>query len=172
MDTEKLIQNMTAALNEAQEIQEQYSRTLSQLEQENDYLTDTIAQYKIGKIATERREMFSKLTQAKTSAAEAKEEADRIRNEYNSKLDQVSLSFKNIQEKQNNIDKYINAEAEKKIANTKRSLNDKYKTDNKKLRKEYNGKEIQLENKLKIYRIITSVAVLIAILTIILSLTL
>lgn len=163
---------MTAALNEAQEIQEQYSRTLSQLEQENDYLTDTIAQYKIGKIATERREMFSKLTQAKTSAAEAKEEADRIRNEYNSKLDQVSLSFKNIQEKQNNIDKYINAEAEKKIANTKRSLNDKYKTDNKKLRKEYNGKEIQLENKLKIYRIITSVAVLIAILTIILSLTL
>lgn len=169
VDTEKLIRDMTEALDEARDVQDVYSRTLEQLEKENRFLANTIEQYKIGKIITERRELHIKLSQAETNSAKAINDASAIQNEYNGKLDKLSAMIKDVQDKQDNINSYIDTESEKKIADTKRSLNNKFRAEDKKLHKDYRSMEVKINDKLRLYRIVTIISILITVLTVAIS---
>ena len=57
-DTERLLDEMTQALQECMEVQDRYSEKLDELVAENQFLTDTIIQSKLGKITVERRHLI------------------------------------------------------------------------------------------------------------------
>ncbi len=57
-DTERLLDEMTQALQAAIEVQKRYSEILDEYVAENQVLTDTIIQSKLGKITVERRHLI------------------------------------------------------------------------------------------------------------------
>ncbi len=159
IDVQQLLNEMTEALEESHKIQERYSAKLDELEKENLFLSETITQNKLGLITTERRELLIKVAQTEADASKTLEEAKAIQSEYNAKLDNISILIKNAMYKENNIDKCIDEESDKKIADQKQTLNNNYKKEKAKLQREYNKLEADIKHKLKIRTIIAVVGV-------------
>ena len=59
IDVRQLLVEMTDALEEAHKVLNTYATMLDKLEKENKFLSDTIVQYKLGLITTERRKLIN-----------------------------------------------------------------------------------------------------------------
>lgn len=169
IETQRLLEEMTEALQAAHEVQERFSVKLDELEQENRFLSETITQNKLGLITTERRELLMKVADAESDVNKATEEARAIHDEYDEKLNKIALLIKDVQEKQADMDAHINAEAENKISDLKQTLNDNYKKEKAKLQKEYMKCEADIQRKLKVRTIIAGICAGIAMISVLLA---
>ncbi len=59
IDVRQLLVEMTETLEEANKVNNTYATMLDKLEKENKFLSDTIVQYKLGLITTERRKLIN-----------------------------------------------------------------------------------------------------------------
>ena len=166
-DIQKLLEEMAEALQESHEIQEKYSQKMNELIEENKFLSETITKSKLGLIATERRELLSNITRNKIESEKTMEEAVNIRNEYENKLEKITTLIMEVKNKNQDIESYINSEAEKKIAKTKSSLKNKYKKKEDDLMDKYSKLKLQITEKLKIRNNITGIIAIIAIIELI-----
>ena len=57
---EKLIEDLTTAIEDLLNMQDQYSSMLDQIEEENRILSDTIEQNRLGNLASERKEKIGR----------------------------------------------------------------------------------------------------------------
>ena len=160
---QELLQEMTSALQEAQVVQERYSAKLDELEKENLFLSDTIKQNKLGLITTERRELLRKVREREEKAESALEEAQSIRSEFEGKINKVSVMIKDVTDKQNGLDDYIEKQAEDKIAQQKKALNSEYDKKKRELRHEYDKMKAGIQRKLKTRTIIMAISLIVAV---------
>ena len=156
---EQTIKQLTDALNECIEIQDQLSEALTECENENTFLTETIVNNNLGLIVTERRELLSKNRDIKYDADKAINEANAIKNEYSQRLDKIAKMIKDVSNKQSSIDKCIDSEADKKISNLKQANSEMLKKERQKLQKEYQKLEADIRQKLKFHRIIAAISI-------------
>lgn len=119
------------ALAESLKVNEKYSEALDVLDKENKFLTDTLLNAKLGKITTDRRTLQAKIIQVQTESDKIKQEAYTVKSEYEQKLDKIAFMIKEVKSKQDDIDSYIDTEAEKKIFE-ERTKYKKLKSDNNK----------------------------------------
>ena len=59
IDVRQLLVEMTETLEEANKVNNTYATMLDKLEKENKFLSDTIVQYKLDLITTERRKLIN-----------------------------------------------------------------------------------------------------------------
>ena len=157
MSTEQLLEEMTKALQDALDTQTLCSETIDKLEKENQFLTDTILQKKLGKITEERRSLLEKMRKTKEKSERELKEAQEIRNEYDSKLEKVSKITKQALYEKESLDKCIEEKSEEKIKDIRDKNDENLKIEKKKLEKEYKKKEMALKKKEKIYWIIIGI---------------
>ena len=119
------------ALAESLKVNEKYSEALDVLDKENKFLTDTLLNAKLGKTTTERRTLQAKIIQIQTESDKIKQEAYTVKSEYEQKLDKITFMIKDIKSKQDDIDSYIDTEAEKKVFEERKKYK-KLKSDNNK----------------------------------------
>ena len=117
MEDKNQISEMIEALKDAIEVQKKYEEALETLRKENQILSDTILANKLGKAATERRELLGKIEEEKERTKSAIEEAEAVKTLYDQRLDKLTLMIKEFKIKQENLDTYIDEEVNKRISN-------------------------------------------------------
>ncbi len=157
--SDEFMQEMVKALQDAIEVQEKYSETLTKLEEENQFLTDTIIQNKLGNIVSERRDLLTKLSENEFTTSRLSATATETKKKYETRLDKVAEMIEEMQVKQLNLDRYIAVEAEKKIAKQRKNNEETLKKEQKKLYEKYLKCERGIKRKLKIHYVITIVSV-------------
>ncbi len=162
LSTEQLIEEMTNALKDAIEVQQRYSEMLDKLTEENQFLTETITQNNLGRLSTERRKLIEENREIKVSSDKALRDAKRIRSEYEYKLDKIADITKDILSKQEDINKYIDQESEKKIQEIKQNLKNKYNVNKSELQEKFQKMEDKFNGKIKAYRIMVILLVTVA----------
>lgn len=125
-----------------------YSNAVDRLKEEVIFLTDTIEKYNLKEISQERRALLNRVAQAENEAATAAKEVNKIKAEYENKLETINGLLTLTEEKRTNLEKYIEAEAEKKLAALKREQIDKEKISERKLAQTIieNNRELQLQS--------------------------
>ena len=111
MEFEKDIMELLEILDDAINIQEEYAKAIEALEQENQFLTETIANNKLNKAASERRKLQSQMKEIQSSSEETLKKAQDIKDEYEQKLEKIATIMRDVEIKQHNVDTYIKTEA-------------------------------------------------------------
>ena len=151
-------------------------KAVLQLQEENAFLADTIEKNNLGQIKTERRSLLSEIEHCKEKAKEAIKEASRIKSEYESKMSEADSRFFDAKRKQENIDLYIEKQAENKVKDIKVEY-ETYKRANDEALDEYvakinklmQEKELSLKKKNKKYLVIAIISVIFCVLGIIIG---
>ena len=112
MTHDEAIESLINTCNELKDI-------IEQLQEENAFLVDTIEKNNLGQTKSERRSLLVKNERYKKESQLAIEKANRIREEYESKMSEANSRLADARKKQSEIELYINNEAENKIAEIK-----------------------------------------------------
>ncbi len=150
MNDKELIEEMTRTIEEAVRIQEQCETALTDLEEENKFLADTILQSKMGKIAEERRRLLSKAKQAEDKVWEA----EKSREQYEQRMNGLVPLIREVTDKQQNLNEEIERKAENKITDKKKELSDLFEEKEKTLKKKYQKMESEINKKIIIVTVI------------------
>ena len=140
-------QIINQALDDAQEMRIKYSNALKLLEEQNDFLAETIEKQNLGQITAERHDMQAKIFKLQADSDKVNKEAQGMKSEYGKKLDKITILIQDIKAKQSDIDSYIDSESDVKIADIKKSLNAEYKKKKSELECQYLQKESDCEIK-------------------------
>lgn len=92
----------------------EYEETIKLLEKENAFLVDTIEKYNLGKISRERKSLYKSMEQVKKDAALILKEANSIKSQYLGKLKETEFINRDLKDKQNNLDMYIDSQSDVK----------------------------------------------------------
>lgn len=118
-----VIQRLTQELEKAKELQAQYTSIITKLKEENDFLTETITTNKLGKIASERRELKAKVRDLRFE----NQQAHAIKAEYEEKLTAINCRSKSLDSLQIQIEAHIETEARKILTKYQEELDRAYK---------------------------------------------
>lgn len=140
MEFEKDIMELLEILDDAINIQDEYAKAIEALEQENQFLTETIANNKLNKAASERRELQSQMKEIQSSSEETLKKAQDIKDEYEQKLEKIATIMRDVEIKQHNVDTYIKTEAS--------ALTDGFKTEYEKYKEKLNASLTKKNNAL------------------------
>lgn len=155
-------------LDQACKNQETALEAIKELQEENEFLTDTIIGKKMATLTEERRNLLKKMKDTSDIAKQQLEEAQKIKDLYESNIEKTSLILQNIKTKQDETDKYIQQEAQVLYKKQEAKLKKEYESKKYKIEKEYEGKEMILLNKIKIYKIVSCIMFVITTVTFIL----
>lgn len=97
----------------------EYEETIKLLEKENAFLADTIEKYNLGKISRERKSLYKSMEQVKKDAALILKEANSIKSQYLGKLKETEFINRDLKDKQNNLDMYIDSQSDVKLKEIK-----------------------------------------------------
>ena len=97
----------------------EYEETIKLLEKENAFLADTIEKYNLGKINRERKSLYKSMEQVKKDAALILKEANSIKSQYLGKLKETEFINRDLKDKQNNLDMYIDSQSDVKLKEIK-----------------------------------------------------
>lgn len=109
--TEKLYQ----ALKEANTTIENFQQIVNELSIENAFLTDTITKNQLGQITTERRKLQADMLDLQLKSDKAISNAKEMVTQYSQMMDTLDKMTADVNRKQQDINKYIDTEAEKII---------------------------------------------------------
>ena len=102
----------------------EYEETIKLLEKENAFLADTIEKYNLGKISRERKSLYKSMEQVKKNAALTLKEANSIKSQYLGKLKETEFINRDLKDKQNNLDMYIDSQSDVKLKEIKEKFSD------------------------------------------------
>jgi hypothetical protein len=108
---------------------DEYEEIISQLQEENSFLTETIEKNNLDKIVSERRSLLDDIKQQELTSELKTKNAEAIKMEYSNKLNELNERLSDVKAKQDNIDSYIDASAEAKVTDERREYQ-KYKSAN------------------------------------------
>ena len=97
----------------------EYEETIKLLEKENAFLADTIEKHNLGKISRERKSLYKSMEQVKKDAALILKEANSIKSQYLGKLKEIEFINRDLKDKQNNLDMYIDSQSDVKLKEIK-----------------------------------------------------
>jgi thiol:disulfide interchange protein len=113
----------------------EYDQVIEQLQEENAFLADTIEKYNLDEIQSERRSLLAEVKKSKTDSDAAIKNANAVKEEYLSKINELNSRLEDVKLKQQDINAYIEIESNKKIESIKADYQ-KHKAENdKKLEK-------------------------------------
>lgn len=96
-----------------------YAEIVEQLQKENAFLADTIEKNNLNQIKTERQSLLKENEKCKNDLRNAISEINQAKSEYAFKISELNNKLAEIKRKQDDIELYINAEADKKVKNIK-----------------------------------------------------
>lgn len=127
-----LEEQLNHELQNSTKIQKEMQSIIDELTAENTFLTETITTQKLGKIATERKDLQSQMCVIQNEAKAKLDEAKNIRSRYENITAEVEIIKKRLSDKEENINVYIQTEASAQVSEKLDEL-EKEKTKCKKL---------------------------------------
>ena len=124
--------------------------TIETLRSENDLLSSTIINNKLGKINEERRNLQQKIFVSESKQRKAEHDLKIHQDEYNSKNDDLNKRLQDVKLKQAEINKYIMSEANKVTKDKRRQLQKQYDLKAQSMEGQYVEKEAVLNKKIAI----------------------
>ena len=140
------------AIKDLMECCDEYEKIISQLQEENAFLTETIENNNLDKIASERRTLLNNIKQRESASELKMKNAESIKTEYFSKLDELNERLADIKTKQDNINLYIDASAEEKVANERQEYQKHKSVNDKALKKHMAECDKHLQEKIILYK--------------------
>ena len=148
-----IINELTEALQQSNEIQRKQQSFIQHAKEENDFLSETILKNKLGKIAEERK----KTLVLEASSKKAKEL-------YEARADEYKRRVRHIRKKQAKLNEYIEYVSNKKLKRKKSHLSKVFREKESALRLYFKEREDYYQGKITIYKRVIIGLVLYAIL--------
>lgn len=111
-----LEEQLNYELQNSTKIQREMQSIIDELTAENTFLTETITTQRLGKIATERRDLQSQIYVIQNEAKTKLDEAKKIRSRYENITAEAEIIKKRLSDKEENINVYIQTEASAQVS--------------------------------------------------------
>ena len=149
-----LLNQLELTISNAIEVERDYKNTIKILQEENDFLSDVIMLNNLGLSVEERKELFDEIKLELRKSTKIRNKGLALKSQYENLLENIQNESQILNDKQNNIDKYI-----KKIVDDKvKIIKDEY---NKELKNNINENNLSLQKYKRKLNIITLLFILI-----------
>lgn len=149
---EHIIDKLRSALQTSENLNLEYKKTIQELTDENNFLSETITINRLGKITAERRELKKRMQEIENDCSIKVSEAEQVKKQYNEASKEAEIRLRDIKEKQSNIDCYIDKESDKKIEIIKDEYRRHEESNDKKLSKHIAKNDKELQKQKEYYR--------------------
>ena len=149
-----LLNQLELTINNAIEVEEDYKNTIKILQEENDFLSDVIMLNNLGLSVEERKELFDEVKCDLKKSREIRNQGLTLKSQYENLLENIQNESKILNDKQNNIDKYINKIVDDKV----KIIKDEYSRE---LKNNINENNLSLQKHKRKLNIITLLFILI-----------
>lgn len=147
-----LEEQLNHELQNSIKIQKEMQSVIDELTAENTFLTETITTQKLGKIATERRNLQFQMYAIQSEANTKLDEAKKIRSQYENITAEAKTLKKRLSNKEENIDIYIQTEASTQISEKINELKKEKAEYKKLLDKHIRENDIKLKRQINLYK--------------------
>lgn len=149
-----LLNQLELTISNAIEVERDYKNTIKILQEENDFLSDVIMLNNLGLSVEERKELFDEIKLELRKSTKIRNQGLALKSQYENLLENIQNESQILNDKQNNIDKYINKIVDDKV----KIIKDEY---NKELKNNINENNLSLQKYKRKLNIITLLFILI-----------
>lgn len=149
-----LLNQLELTISNAIEVERDYKNTIKILQEENDFLSDVIMLNNLGLSVEERKGLFDEVKLELKKSIKIRNQGLALKSQYKNLLEQIKNESQILNDKQNNIDKYINKIVDDKV----KIIKDEY---NRELKNNINENNLSLQKHKRKLNIITLLFILI-----------
>lgn len=149
-----LLNQLELTISNAIEVERDYKNTIKILQEENDFLSDVIMLNNLGLSAEERKGLFDEVKLELKKSIKIRNQGLALKSQYENLLEKIKNESQILNDKQNNIDKYINKIVDDKV----QIIKDEY---NRELKNNINENNLSLQKHKRKLNIITLLFILI-----------
>lgn len=110
-----LLNQLELTINNAIEVERDYKNTIKILQEENDFLSDVIMLNNLGLSVEERKGLFDEVKLELKKSIKIRNQGLALKSQYENLLEKIKNESQILNDKQNNIDKYINKIVDDKV---------------------------------------------------------
>ena len=122
-----LLNQLELTISNAIEVERDYKNTIKILQEENDFLSDVIMLNNLGLSVEERKELFNEVKLELKKSTKIRNQGLTLKSQYENLLENIQNESQILNDKQNNIDKYINKIVDDKVKIIKDEYNNELK---------------------------------------------
>lgn len=149
-----LLNQLELTISNAIEVERDYKNTIKILQEENDFLSDVIMLNNLGLSVEERKGLFDEVKLELKKSIKIRNQGLALKSQYKNLLEKIKNESQILNDKQNNIDKYINKIVDDKV----KIIKDEY---NRELKNNINENNLSLQKHKRKLNIITLLFILI-----------
>lgn len=158
-----LLNQLELTISNAIEVERDYKNTIKILQEENDFLSDVIMLNNLGLSVEERKGLFDEVKLELKKSIKIRNQGLALKSQYENLLEKIKNESQILNDKQNNIDKYINKIVDDKV----KIIKDEY---NRELKNNINENNLSLQKHKRKLNIITLLFILILLIFVIIKL--